>query len=136
MATCTSRCIARCAHLIGFIDFVEFQYSELHSLLLVLDLLRLGICFLLAPFATTTHFQHKMKGRFLLDVVILKGTTIFELFTREDQTLLIRWNALFILDLSLHGFNCVGAFNLESNSFPCECLHKDLHVSRSPCTLR
>lgn len=45
-----------------------------------------------------------MEGRFLLDVVIGKGTPVLELFASEDQALLVRWNAFLVLDL---GFNVV-----------------------------
>ena len=39
---------------------------------------------------TTTKTEDQVKGRFLLDVVITQRTTIFELLTGEDKTLLIR----------------------------------------------
>ena len=45
--------------------------------------------------------QHQVKGRFLLDVVIREGTTVLQLFASEDQALLVGWDALLILDLSL-----------------------------------
>jgi len=40
-----------------------------------------------------------MKGRFLLDVVISKGSAIFELLASKDESLLVRGNAFFVLDL-------------------------------------
>jgi hypothetical protein len=36
-----------------------------------------------------------------LDVVVGKGAAILELFAGEDQTLLVRGDSLFVLDLSL-----------------------------------
>lgn len=42
-----------------------------------------------------------MKGRLLLDVVVRKGTAVLELLAGEDQALLVRGNALLILDLGL-----------------------------------
>lgn len=41
-----------------------------------------------------------MESRFLLDVVVTQGTSIFQLFTSENETLLIWWDTFFILDLS------------------------------------
>ena len=41
---------------------------------------------------------------YLLDIVITQSPPIFKLFAREDQTLLIWWDALFVLDL---GFDVV-----------------------------
>merc|ERR1719229_1589800 len=52
---------------------------------------------------TTTETEDKMEGGFLLNVVIREGTTIFELFSSEDQTLLLRWDSFLVLDLSLDG---------------------------------
>ena len=42
-----------------------------------------------------------MQGRFLLDIVIAQGAAIFQLLTSEDETLLVRRNAFFILNLAL-----------------------------------
>ena len=50
-----------------------------------------------------------MKGRFLLNVVITQGTTVFELFTGENETLLIRRDTFLILDLLLDIVNGVRA---------------------------
>ena len=44
----------------------------------------------------------QLKGRFLLDVVIRQGSTIFELLASENQSLLIRWNTLYFV-LRLEG---------------------------------
>ncbi len=50
----------------------------------------------------TTQTEHQVKCRLLLDVVVKKGASVLQLFAREDQTLLIRWDSLLILDLMLH----------------------------------
>ena len=42
-----------------------------------------------------------MKGRLLLDVVVRKGPTILQLLAGKDQTLLVRGDALLVLDLGL-----------------------------------
>lgn len=49
-----------------------------------------------------------MQGRLLLDVVIGEGATVFELFTSEDEALLVWWDALLILDLGLDVVDRVG----------------------------
>ena len=38
---------------------------------------------------TTTQTQHQVKGRLLLNVVVAQSTTVLELLTSEDKTLLI-----------------------------------------------
>merc|ERR1719334_494296 len=70
-----------------------------------------------------------MQSRFLLDVIIRKSSSILELFTSEDQPLLIRWDAFLILDLSLHILDGVRSFYLKGDRLPSQCLHEDLHSS-------
>ena len=50
-----------------------------------------------------------MESRFLLDVIVAQGTTVFELFTGENETLLIRRDTFLILDLLLDIVNGVRA---------------------------
>lgn len=44
---------------------------------------------LLALLGTTTKAEHQVEGRFLLDVVVAEGATVFELLAGKDQTLLV-----------------------------------------------
>ena len=45
----------------------------------------------------TTQTKDQVQSRLLLDVVVAQGTTIFQLFTSKDQTLLVWWNAFLVL---------------------------------------
>jgi len=56
-----------------------------------------------------------MEGRFLLNVVIRKRAAVFELFACEDETLLIRRNALLVLDLRLDVVDGVTGFDVKGN---------------------
>ena len=58
-----------------------------------------------------------MQGRFLLDVVVAEGASIFELFAGEDETLLVGWDALFVLDFGFDVVDCVGGFDFEGDGF-------------------
>lgn len=49
----------------------------------------------------------------LLDIIIAQCPPILELLSRENQPLLIRWNALFVLYLGLDVVDCIARFNLE-----------------------
>ena len=49
-----------------------------------------------------------MESRLLLDVVVGQSSAILELLTSEDKTLLVRRNALLVLDLGLHIVDGVG----------------------------
>ena len=70
-----------------------------------------------------------MKGRFLLDVVVGKGTTILELLSSEDEMLLIRGDAFYILILSLHIVNSVRGLDFQGDRFARKSLNKDLRTS-------
>ncbi len=69
-----------------------------------------------------------MKGGFLLDVVISQGAAVLELLTGKDEALLIRGNALLVLDLLLDVLNRVRGFHLEGDGLSSQSLHEDLHV--------
>jgi hypothetical protein len=56
----------------------------------------------------------------LLDVVVRKRATILKLLPGEDQTLLIRWNSLLVLNLGLDVLNRVAGFDLESDGLSSE----------------
>merc|ERR1711904_545932 len=73
--------------------------------------------------------QNEMESRLLLDVIVGKRTTIFQLLSCKDQTLLIWRNAFLVLDLCLHVIDCVAGFDIQSDGFPGQSLHKDLHAS-------
>ena len=57
-----------------------------------------------------------MQGRLLLNVVIRQGATVLKLFSSKDETLLVRRDALLVLDLGLHIVDGVGRLNLEGDS--------------------
>ena len=52
-----------------------------------------------AAHAATAQSEHQVKSRLLLDVVVRKSASVFKLLAGENQSLLIRWDALFVLDL-------------------------------------
>merc|ERR1711977_605603 len=91
-------------HLVGVIHTVVLEHMKLHLLLL-----GLGVGLLLTLLTSSTETEHKVKGGLLLDVVVLKGAAILELLASEDETLLVRGDALLVLDLGLDGLNGVGA---------------------------
>merc|ERR1712022_93218 len=78
---------------------------------------------------TTAETQHEVECRLLLDVVVRKGAAILELLAGEDQPLLVRGDALLVLDLGLDVVNGVGALDLERDGLACQCLDEDLHAT-------
>ena len=78
-------------------------------------------------FSPATKTQDQVKGSFFLDVVIRQRAAIFQLFTRKDQTLLIRGDAFFVLDLGFDVLDGVGRFDIEGDGFTGEGFDEDLH---------
>ena len=70
---------------------------------------------------STAQTQHKVQCRFLLDVVVAQGATILQLLTSKDQALLVRGNALLVLDLALHIVDGIRGLNLEGDGLAGDC---------------
>jgi hypothetical protein len=68
-----------------------------------------------------------VECRLFLDIVVWEGSSVFELFTSKDESLLIWRDSFFVLDLSFDVFNGVRWFNVESDGFTSKGLDKDLH---------
>jgi hypothetical protein len=67
-----------------------------------------------------------VKGGLLLDIVIRQGTTILELLSGKDETLLVGGDSLLVLYLGLYTLNGVRALDLEGDCLASECFHKNL----------
>ncbi|KAL8136444.1 hypothetical protein V2J09_002445 [Rumex salicifolius] len=74
-----------------------------------------------------TETEDKVEGGLLLNIVVGESTAILELLPGKDETLLVRGNALLVLNLSLDIINGVRAFNLQGDSLASQGLNKDLH---------
>merc|ERR1712019_293683 len=70
-----------------------------------------------------------MKSAFLLDVVVREGSSIFQLFSGKDQSLLVWGNSFLVLDLGLNILNGVRWLNLEGDGLSSQGLDEDLHTS-------
>ena len=75
-----------------------------------------------------------MERRLLLDVVVGQRAAVLELLAREDQALLVRGDALLVLDLRLDHVDRVRGFHLEGDGLARQRLDKDLHVTTSVST--
>merc|ERR1719152_1065222 len=78
---------------------------------------------------TTSESQDEMKGGLLLDVVIRESSSILKLLTGKDESLLIRWDTFFILDLGLDVLDGVSWFDIEGDGLTSEGLDEDLHTT-------
>jgi len=70
-----------------------------------------------------------VKGGLLLDVVIGKSTSILELLSSENKTLLIRWDTFLILNLGLYVVDGVRWLYIQSDGLSSKGLYKNLHTS-------
>ena len=77
---------------------------------------------------TSSKSEDEVEGGLLLDVVVGKGSSVFELLTSEDESLLVGRDTLLVLDLGLDVLDRVRWFDVESDSFSGECLYENLHV--------
>lgn len=80
---------------------------------------------------TSTQPQNQVQRRFLLDVVIAQGASIFQLLSGKNQTLLIRRDSFLVLNLGLDVVDRITWLDIERDSLSCQGLDKDLHVSFS-----
>merc|ERR1712209_114776 len=70
-----------------------------------------------------------MQGALLLDVVVREGSSVFQLLSSKDQSLLVWGDALLVLDLGLDILNGVRRLHLQGDGLPGQCLNEDLHTS-------
>ena len=70
-----------------------------------------------------------MKGGFLLDVVVRKGSSILELLSSEDKSLLIGWDTFLVLNLGLDVLNGVSWLDIEGDGLSSEGFNEDLHTT-------
>jgi len=68
---------------------------------------------LFALLTSSTKTQNKVKGGFLLDVVVAQGASVLQLLSGEDKTLLIRGDSLLILDLGLYIIDSVAGLDIQ-----------------------
>ena len=68
-----------------------------------------------------------MDGGFLLDVVVGQGSVVFELLSGENETLLVGWDGLLVLDLVLEVLDGVGWLDVEGDVLTSQGSDEDLH---------
>ena len=78
---------------------------------------------------TTAQAQHQVERRLLLDVVVRQGAAVLELLAGEDQALLVRRDALLVLDLGLDVLDRVRRLHLEGDGLARQGLDEDLHAT-------
>jgi len=78
----------------------------------------------------TPQAEHQVEGALLLDVVVRESAAILQLLASEDEPLLVRGNALLVLDLGLDIVDGVRRLYLEGDGLTGEGLNEDLHLQK------
>merc|ERR1712096_178126 len=68
-----------------------------------------------------------MESGLLLDVVIRESSSILELLSGEDQSLLVWWDSLLVLNLGLNVLDGIGWLNIKGDGLASQGLDEDLH---------
>ncbi|PWO01124.1 hypothetical protein FA09DRAFT_327083 [Tilletiopsis washingtonensis] len=74
--------------------------------------------------------EHQVERGLLLDVVVAERAAVLELLAGEDEALLVRRNALLVLDLGLDVVDRVRGLDLERDRLARQSLDEDLHPAR------
>ena len=72
-----------------------------------------------------------MERRLLLNVVVGKSSTVLELLSSEDESLLVWRDSLLVLDLSLDVVDGVGGLDLEGDGLSGEGWREDRVSNRT-----
>jgi len=78
---------------------------------------------------STTESQDQVESGFFLNVVVGQGSSVLELFSSEDESLLVGGDSFLVLDLGFDIFDCVSRFNIEGDGFSGKGFHEDLHIN-------
>jgi hypothetical protein len=73
---------------------------------------------------STTETEDEVEGGLLLDVVVREGASVFQLLSGEDQSLLVWWDTLLVLDLGLDVVDGVRGLDLEGDGLSGEGLYE------------
>ena len=73
---------------------------------------------------TTSQSKYKMQSTLLLDIIIRECTAILQLFPSKNQSLLVRWNSLLILNLTLDVINGIRRFHFKRDRFARQGFHE------------
>ena len=77
---------------------------------------------------TSSKSENEMESGLFLDVVVRKSSSILELLSGEDESLLIWWDTFLVLDLGLDVFDGISWLNIEGDGLSSKGLDENLHL--------
>ena len=109
-----------------WLGYFESIFSNIYNFIWFINFIDLSV---FHPSDTSSESQNEMKSRFLLDVIVRKSSSVFELLSCEDKSLLIGWDTFLVLDFSFDIFDGVSWFNVKGDGFTSEGFYENLHSS-------
>ncbi len=79
--------------------------------------------------SASSKSEDQVKGWLLLNVIVRESSSVLELLSSEDKSLLIGRDTFFILDLGLHVLDGVRWFDVEGDGLTGQGLNEDLHTT-------
>jgi len=73
--------------------------------------------------------EYQVEGGLLLDIIVRKGPPVLKLLACEDETLLVRRDTFFVLNLCLDIVYRVAGFDVQSDGLARQRLDEDLHAA-------
>ena len=70
-----------------------------------------------------------MEGRLLLNVVVRESAAILKLLASEEEVLLVRRNALLVLDLGLDVVDRVRGLDFKGDGLASDSFDKNMHAT-------
>ena len=87
-----------------------------------------SLCFDENRRATSASHKHSAAASVLYKVDA-EGSAIFELLSGKNESLLVWWDAFFVLDLGLDVLNGLSWLHVQGDGLSSECLYEDLHAT-------
>merc|ERR1712227_400850 len=78
---------------------------------------------------TTSKSEDEMESGLFLDVVVGESSSILELLSGEDKSLLVWWNTFLVLDLGLDVLDGVSWLDIKGDGLTSEGFDEDLHTT-------
>jgi hypothetical protein len=69
---------------------------------------------------STSQPQNQVQSRLLLDIVVAQGSSILQLLTSKDKSLLVWWDTLLVLNLGLDIIDGVRGLDFQSDRLSSE----------------
>jgi hypothetical protein len=64
---------------------------------------------------STSQPQNQVQSRLLLDIVVAQGSSILQLLTSKDESLLVWWDTLLVLDLGFDVIDGIRGLDFQSD---------------------